>query len=139
MIFPGSGLFNRGGNWIVAAEMVETSRLFARTVANIESDWLEEIGGRLCRRTYSAPHWEKDRGEVVASEQVTLFGLVIVPGRSVSFGRIDPGEAARIFIRSALVEGEVKKPLPFLVHNQALIAKIEGHGGKDPPPGFARR
>ena len=126
MVFPGSGLFNRGGNWIVAAEMVETSRLFARTVANIESDWLEEIGGRLCRRTYSAPHWEKDRGEVVASEQITLFGLVIVPCRPVSFSRIDPGEAARIFIRSALVEGEVKKPLPFHVHNQALIAKIEG-------------
>ena len=75
MIFPGSGLFNRGGEWIVAAEMVETSRLFARTVANIESVWLEELGGALCRRTYSAPHWEKDRGEVVASEQVTLFGL----------------------------------------------------------------
>ncbi len=125
MIFPGSGLFNRGGNWIVAAEMVETSRLFARTVANIESGWLEELGGPLCRRTYSAPHWEKDRGEVVASEQVTLFGLIIVAGRPVSFSRIDPAEAARIFIRSALVEGEVKKPLPFLVHNQALIAKIE--------------
>ena len=125
MIFPGSGLFNRGGYWIVAAEMVETSRLFARTVANIESDWLEDIGGRLCRRTYSAPHWEKDRGEVVASEQITLFGLIIVAGRPVSFSRIDPAEAARIFIRSALVEMDVKKPLPFLVHNQALIAKIE--------------
>ena len=126
MIFPGSGLFNRGGNWIVAAEMIETSRLFARTAANIESDWLEELGGRLCRRTYSAPHWEKDRGEVVASEQVTLFGLVIVTGRPVSFGRIDPDGAARIFIRSALVEGEIKRPLPFLVHNQALIEKITG-------------
>ncbi len=126
MIFPGSGLFNRGGNWIVAAEMVETSRLFARSVANIESGWLEELGGHLCRRTYSAPHWEKDRGEVVASEQVTLFGLVIVPGRSVSFGRIDPEEASRIFVRSALVEGEIKRPLPFLIHNQALIEKITG-------------
>ncbi len=124
MIFPGSGLFNRGGNWIVAAEMVETSRLFARGVANIESAWLEELGGDLCRRTYSNPHWEKDRGEVVASEQVTLFGLVIVPGRPVSFGRIDPVEASRIFIRSALVEGEVKRPLPFLSHNRALIEKI---------------
>ena len=124
MIFPGSGLFNRGGNWIVAAEMIETSRLFARTAANIESDWLEELGGSLCKRTYSAPHWEKDRGEVVASEQVTLFGLVIVSGRPVSFGRIDPDGAARIFIRSALVEGDVKKPLPFLVHNQELIKKI---------------
>jgi len=126
MIFPGSGLFNRGGNWIVAAEMVGTSRLFARSVANIESGWLEELGGHLCRRTYSAPHWEKDRGEVVASEQVTLFGLVIVPSRSVSFSRIDPEEASRIFVRSALVEGDVKRPLPFLTHNQALIEKITG-------------
>ncbi len=126
MVFPGSGLFNRAGNWIVAAEMVETSRLFARSVANIESAWLEELGGHLCRRTYFGPHWEKDRGEVVASEQVTLFGLVIVPGRSVSFGRIDPEESARIFIRSALVEGEIKRPLPFLTYNQALIEKIAG-------------
>jgi ATP-dependent helicase HrpA len=124
MIFPGSGLFNRGGNWIVAAEMVETSRLFARTVANIESGWLEELGGNLCRCTYSAPHWEKDRGEVVAAEQVTLFGLVIVTGRPVSFGRIDPETASRIFIRSALVEKDVKKPLPFLLHNQALVEWI---------------
>jgi ATP-dependent helicase HrpA len=124
MIFPGSGLFNRGGNWIVAAEMIETSRLFARTAANIESDWLEELGGLLCKRTYSAPHWEKERGEVVASEAVTLFGLAIVTGRPVSFGRIDPDGASRIFIRSALVEGEVKKPLSFLVHNQELIKKI---------------
>ena len=126
MIFPGSGLFNRAGNWIVAAEMIETSRLFARTAANIESAWLEELGGDLCRCTYSAPHWEKSRGEVVASEQVTLFGLVIVPGRPVSYGRIDPAEASRIFIRSALLEGEVSRPLPFLLHNQALIDKIAG-------------
>ncbi len=126
MIFPGSGLFNRAGNWIVAAEMVETSRLFARTAANIESAWLEELGGELCRRTYSAPHWEKNRGEVVASEQVTLFGLIIVPGRPASYSRIDPAEASRIFIRSALVAGEVQRPLPFLIHNQALIEKIAG-------------
>jgi ATP-dependent helicase HrpA len=126
MIFPGSGLFNRAGNWIVAAEMVETSRLFARTAANIESAWLEELGGELCRYTYSAPHWEKNRGEVVASEQVTLFGLIVVPGRPVSYGRIDPAEAFQIFIRSALVQGEVRSPLPFLVHNQALIEKIAG-------------
>ncbi|MBM4314041.1 MAG: ATP-dependent RNA helicase HrpA, partial [Deltaproteobacteria bacterium] len=126
MIFPGSGLFNHGGNWIVAAEMIETSRLFARTVANIESGWLEELGGNLCKHTYSAPHWEKERGEVVASETVTLFGLTIVAGRPVSFGRIDPDAAASIFIRSALVEGEVKRPLPFLIHNQSLIRKLEG-------------
>ena len=126
MLFPGSGLFGRGGKWIVSAEMVETSRLFARTAANIESDWLEELGGDLCRRTYANPHWELDRGEVVATEQVTLFGLPIVTGRSVSFGRIDPEAAAKIFVASALVEGEVKRPLPFLTHNLALIEEIEG-------------
>lgn len=126
MLFPGSGLFNRGGNWIVAAEMIETSRLFARTAANIENAWLEEFGGNLCRRSYSSPHWERDRGEVVASEQVTLFGLVIVSGRAVSFGRIDPDEASRIFVRSALVEEDLKKPIAFLAHNRALIEKIAG-------------
>jgi ATP-dependent helicase HrpA len=124
MIFPGSGLFNRGGNWIVAAEMVETSRLFARTVANIDPGWREALGGHLCRSTFSNPRWEKDRGEVVATEQVSLFGLTIVPGRPVSFGRIDPAEATRIFVRDALVTGEVKRPLPFLSHNLALAEKI---------------
>lgn len=124
MIFPGSGLYNRGGKWIVAAEIVETSRLFARTVAVIEPAWLEEIGGGLCRSTYSEPHWGKNRGEVVALEQVSLFGLVIVPGRPVSYGRIDPDESARIFIRSALVEGNVRQELPFLAHNRKLMERI---------------
>ena len=77
MIFPGSGLFNKARPWVVAAEMVETSRVFARTVANIDNGWLEELGGDLCRRTYLEPHWEKTRGEVVALEQVSLFGLII--------------------------------------------------------------
>ncbi len=126
MIFPGSGLFKHAGNWIVAAEMVETSRLFARIVGNIERAWLEELGGNLCGHNYSAPHWEKKRGEVVASEQVTLFGLTIVPGRQVSYGRIDPVESSRIFIRSGLVEGEINVPLPFLLRNQTLIKKISG-------------
>ncbi|PKN60496.1 MAG: ATP-dependent RNA helicase HrpA, partial [Deltaproteobacteria bacterium HGW-Deltaproteobacteria-11] len=124
MIFPGSSLFNKGGNWIVAAEIVETSRLFARTVANIDPGWLEAVGGDLCRYTYAAPHWEKNRGEVVASEQVSLFGLVIVAGRPVSYGRIDPETSARIFVRSALVEGEVKQNLPFLEHNRKLMASV---------------
>jgi len=124
MLFPGSGLFNKGGTWIVAAEMVETSRLFARMAANINCEWLEQLGGSLCRSTYSEPHWSRDRGEVVAYEQVSLFGLVIVSKRSVSFGRIHPEEAHDIFIRSALVEGDVKKPFPFLIHNQAVIESI---------------
>lgn len=124
MIFPGSSLFNKGGNWIVAAEIVETTRLFARTVAVVDSGWLEAIGGDLCRYSHAAPHWEKNRGEVVASEQVSLFGLVIVPGRPVSYGRIDPEIARQIFIRSALVEGDIRQNLPFLEHNRKLIAAV---------------
>jgi len=124
MIFPGSGLFNKSRSWVVAAEMVETSRVFARTVANIECGWLEALGGDLCRRTYLDPHWEKNRGEVVASEQVSLFGLIIVPDRKVSYGRIDPAEASRIFIQCALVNADIKKPFAFMKHNMALIDDI---------------
>ena len=124
MIFPGSGLFNRGGDWIVSAEIVETSRVFARINAVINPEWLEEIGGTLCRRNYLEPHWEKNRGEVVANEQVKLYGLIIIPGRPVSYGRIDPVEATGIFIRSALVEGDIRTPLPFLIHNRNLIEEV---------------
>jgi ATP-dependent helicase HrpA len=124
MIFPGSGLFGKGGSWIVAAEMVETSRLFARMVANIQREWLEDLGGNLCRSTYSEPHWSRDRGEVVAYEQITLFGLVIVPGRPISYGRIRPDEASAIFIRQALIEQDVKKPFPFLMHNREVIERV---------------
>ena len=124
MIFPGSGLFNKAGSWIVAAEYVETTRLFARKAACIDPDWLEELGGELCTRTWSSPHWEKKRGEVTALEQVSLFGLIIVPERSVSYGKINPEEAGEIFIRQALVEGEVGRPFPFMEHNRALIEKL---------------
>jgi ATP-dependent helicase HrpA len=124
MVFPGSGLFNRAHPWIVAAEMVETSRVFARTVANIDSGWLEALGGDLCRRTYLEPHWEKNRGEVVALEQVSLFGLIIEPGRKVSYGKVNPSEASEIFIESALVDGDVKKPFAFMDHNRRLIDDI---------------
>jgi ATP-dependent helicase HrpA len=126
MIFPGSGIFKQGADWIVAAETVETSRLFARTAANIKSEWLEEVGGNLCKSLYSGPHWDKKRGEVMATEQVTLYGLVIVSGRPVSYSRINPEEATEIFIRRALVEGELERPLPFLTHNQNLVEKITG-------------
>jgi ATP-dependent helicase HrpA len=125
MVFPGSTLFNKGAPWIVAAEIIKTSRLFARTVAKIDPNWLEELGGGLCRSTYSHPHWEKTRGEVRALEQVTLFGLVIVSARSVSFGRIDPEQAHRIFIQSALVEGDVKETLGFLKENRELFKRVQ--------------
>ncbi|MEX1328205.1 MAG: DUF3418 domain-containing protein [Desulfobacterales bacterium] len=125
MIFPGSGLFNKAKNWIVAEEMMETSRLFARTIANIDSDWLEDLGGDLCRRTYLDPHWEKNRGEVVASEQVSLFGLIIVPDRKISYGKVNPIDASRIFIQTALVNADVKKPFDFMKYNQELIDEVK--------------
>ncbi len=124
MIFPGSGLFNKSGSWVVAAEIVKTSRIFARTVAAIDCGWLEDLGGDLCRRTYLDPHWERNRAEVVASLQVSLFGLIIVPARKVSYGKINSREAADIFIQSALVNGDVKKPLAFMQHNRRLIEDV---------------
>ena len=126
MVFPGSGLFDGAGKWIVAAEMVETSRLFARTVANIESEWLEMLGGDLCRRKFLNPHWERNRGEVVADEQVSLFGLIIISQRPVSYGSISPDEATDIFIRSAIIKADLKKPFAFMKHNQRLIDDIKG-------------
>lgn len=125
MLFPGSGLFNRGGAWIMAAELVRTSRLFARTAANIEPGWIEEIGGHLCRYSYSEPHWEKRAGQVTAFEKVTLYGLPVVERRKVNYSRIHPKEAREIFIRSALVEGDLSGKYGFLDHNRELIRRIE--------------
>jgi len=124
MIFPGSALFNKAGTWIVAAEMVQTSRLFARTAANIDCGWLEELGGDQCKYTYLHPRWERRRGEVVATEQVSLYGLIIVSDRTVGYGRINPDEASEIFIRTALVEGDVRRPPAFMGHNQQVVDEI---------------
>ncbi|NLI82111.1 MAG: ATP-dependent RNA helicase HrpA [Deltaproteobacteria bacterium] len=125
MLFPGSGLFNRGSAWIVASELVQTSRLFARMAAAVEPEWLESLGGHLCRRSYSEPHWEKKRGQVVAFERVTLYGLPIVERRPIAYDRIKPAEAREIFIRAALVEGEILGRYAFLEHNRWLIRHIE--------------
>lgn len=125
MIFPGSSLFNSAKQWIVAAELVETSRLFARTCANIDNTWLEKLGGNLCKYSYLHPHWERTRGQVVAYEQVTLFGLIIIPKRKVSYGRINPNQATEIFIQSALVEGDVREKFAFMLHNQSLIDNVK--------------
>lgn len=124
MIFPGSGLFNSAGNWIVAAEFIKTSQLFARTVANIDPKWLEAAGKNLCARTYSDPHWEKKRGEVIATEKVSLFGLIIVSGRNTAYGKINPEESGEIFIRHALVQGEINQKFKFISRNQSLINQI---------------
>ncbi|MCP4670818.1 MAG: ATP-dependent RNA helicase HrpA, partial [Desulfobacula sp.] len=125
MIFPGSGLFNNAGNWIVAAEFVKTSQLFARSVAKIDPQWLEQIGKNLCTHRYFDPHWEKKRGAVVAKEQVSLFGLIIVNDRKISYGSINPEESGEIFIRHALVQGEIHQKFEFMDHNLKLIEELE--------------
>lgn len=124
VIFPGSTLFKKHPEWLVAAEMVQTSRLFARTAARIEPEWLEELGGSLCRISYSEALWDPERGEVRAKQRITLYGLEIVTGRLVSYSRIDPEECHRIFISSALVEGEIPDPPAFLRHNLRLQRRL---------------
>ena len=124
MMFPGSALFNKSAPWIVASEMVKTSRLFARTAARINAEWLEPLGGEFCRYSYSNPHWDKNRGEVSAEEHASLFGLEIVSGRPVAYGTVHPEEAHRIFVRAALVPGQVKEHFNFLVHNLDLQKRL---------------
>jgi ATP-dependent helicase HrpA len=123
-VHPGSWT-RKPGKWIVAAELVETTRLFARTVASIEPRWLEEIGAHLIKRSRSDPHWEKDRGEVVALERGTLYGLAVYVNRRVPFAPFDADLARDLFIRSALVEGDFDTRAPFFAHNRRLAADIE--------------
>lgn len=123
-VFPGSGLFKKPPKWVMAAELVETSRLFARVNARIEPEWIEPAAQHLVKRNYFEPHFAKKSGSVVADEQVTLYGLIIVPRRRVQYGPVNPFEARDIFIREALVNGELRRKLPFIQHNQRLIAEI---------------
>jgi len=124
-IFPGSGLHKKGPKWIMAAELVETGRLYARIVAKIEPEWIEPVAGDLVRKQYSDPHWEKKPAQVVAFEQISLYGLPIVARRRVHFGSIDPVMSHDIFIRDALVQGDWFCKAPFFKHNIELIKTIE--------------
>ena len=124
-IFPGSALFKKPPRWVMAAELVETSRLWGRTVARIEPDWAEKLAGHLVKRNYSEPHWEKDRGAVIASEKVTLYGVPLVAGRRVNYGRIEPELCREMFIRHALVEGDWDTRHAFFHENQALLEEVE--------------
>jgi ATP-dependent helicase HrpA len=124
-IHPGSRLVKKAGRWIMAGELMETTRLYARCVARIDPVWLEKVGAHLIRRAWSDPRWEKKAGQVVANERATLYGLPVYTGRRVHFGKIDPAQAREIFIRDALVAGDIDAPLPFLKHNRQLIASIE--------------
>jgi len=122
---PGAHLSKKPGRWVVAAELVETTRLFGRGIANIEPQWLEQVGGHLLKKQLLDPHWEKKAGEVVALERATLYGIVIYSGRRVNFGRVDAVAAREIFIREALVAGQWETRLPFLAANQRLIRQVE--------------
>jgi ATP-dependent helicase HrpA len=124
-IFPGSALARKPPDWIVAAELVETSRLWARTVARIEPEWVEPLARHLVRHSYSEPHWEKKRGGAVALEKVTLYGVPLVTDRKVPYGRIDPAAARELFIRHALVEGDWQTSHRFFAENRQLLAEAE--------------
>ena len=123
-LFPASALFKAKPKWVMAAELVETTRLYARDVAVIQPEWIEQEAPHLVRYHYFEPHWEQKRGEVVASERVTLYGLTALPRRLVSYGKVAPEEAREIFIRGALVAQESNLQTAFFAHNKKLIKEI---------------
>ncbi|MFZ5520812.1 MAG: ATP-dependent RNA helicase HrpA [Pseudomonadota bacterium] len=122
---PGAHLSKKPGRWLIAAELVETTRLFGRGLAAIEPQWLVTVGGHLLKKTLLEPHWEKKAAEVVALERATLYGLVVYNNKRVNYGLVDAPAAREIFIRQALVEGEWETRLPFFAHNRKLIAQVE--------------
>ena len=123
-LFPASALFKAKPKWVMAAELVETTRLYARDIAVIQPEWIEQEASHLVRYHYFDPHWEQKRGEVVASERVTLYGLTVLPRRPVSYGKVAPEEAREIFIRGALVAQESNLQTAFFAHNKKLIKEI---------------
>ena len=125
MIFPGSGLFKKRPKWLMSAAIVETSRLYARTVASIKPEWLEQVGKHLIKYSYSEPYWQPKAGHVFAKEKLTLYGLVVINNRKVNFGRINPVVSREVFIRNALVQGDFKTKLPFFHRNLELIKQVE--------------
>ncbi|MFG2955397.1 ATP-dependent RNA helicase HrpA [Streptomyces sp. NPDC048291] len=124
-IFPGSALFKKTPRFVMSAELVETSRLWARVNARIEPEWVEPLAEHLLKRTYSEPHWEKDQAAVMAFEKVTLYGVPIVADRKVNYGRIDPEASRELFIRNALVEGDWRTHHKFFADNRRLLSEVE--------------
>jgi ATP-dependent helicase HrpA len=124
-IFPGSVLFKRGPRWLMSAELVETSRLWARMNGKIEPEWIEPLAAHLVRRSYSEPHWEKKQAAVIAYEKVTLYGVPIVVQRKVNYGRLDPALSRELFIRHALVEGDWETSHEFFTANRDLLDEVE--------------
>lgn len=124
-IFPGSSQFKRKPRWIVSAELVETTRLFGRMVAQIDNDWIEPLAQHLVKRTYHEPHFEPKRGQVLAFEEVMLYGLVVVKRRKVDFSTIDPAQCRHLLIQSGLVEQNLESKAAFYRHNVKLVQEIE--------------
>ncbi|ELS54440.1 putative ATP-dependent helicase HrpA [Streptomyces viridochromogenes Tue57] len=124
-IFPGSALFKKPPRFVMSAELVETSRLWARVNAKIEPEWVEPLAGHLLKRTYSEPHWEKDQAAVMAYEKVTLYGVPIIAQRKVNYGRVDPELSRELFIRNALVEGDWRTHHKFFADNRKLLSEVE--------------
>jgi len=124
-IFPGSSLFKKSPRWVMAAELVETTRLWGRVAARIEPEWIEELAGHLVKRSYSEPHWSKTEESVLAYEKVTLYGIPIVSQRKVHYGRIDPELSRELFIRHALVYGEWTTRHQFFHDNRKLLKEVE--------------
>ncbi|GHJ55444.1 ATP-dependent helicase [Nonomuraea sp. TT08I-71] len=124
-IFPGSALFKKPPRWVMAAELVETSRLWGRVAGRVEPEWVEPLAQHLVKRSYSEPHWEKKQAAVMAYEKVTLYGIPIVTSRKVNFGRIDPALSRELFIRHALVEGDWQTHHQFWRDNQRLLTEVE--------------
>lgn len=124
-VFPGSALFKKPPRFIMSAELVETSRLWARVNARIEPEWVEPLAEHLLKRTYSEPHWEKDQAAVMAYEKVTLYGVPLVAQRKVNYGRIDPEVSRELFIRNALVEGDWRTHHKFFSDNRKLLTEVE--------------
>ena len=124
-IWPGSYLAKKAGKWIMAAELVDTTRLYGRCLAQIQPEWLEKVGGHLLKKSYGEPRWEKRTGQVSGFERATLYGLVVYSQRRIQYGLTHPKEAREIFIRDALVEGDFDTRAPFLAFNQKLVREIE--------------
>jgi ATP-dependent helicase HrpA len=122
---PGAHLSKKPGRWIIAAELVETTRLFGRGIANVDVKWIEQVGSHLLKKQLLDPHWEKKAGQVIALERATLYGLIVYAGRRVDYGTVDAAAAREIFIREALVGGEWETKLPFAAANRKLIAQVE--------------
>jgi len=125
VIFPGSGLFSAKPRWIMSAELVETSRLFARTVAQIDSRWIEPLARHLVKRNYQEAYFDAQRSQVLAYEEVILYGITVVKKRLVDYGRVDPVRARHIFIQEALVEQQLQSKAGFYRHNTQLVAEVE--------------